>query len=489
MSRPGRQDEGATASLGRTMGAFGALLITLSNLSPSIGVFVVGSEVMHQAGAATFACFLAAALLGVPIANIYAELAAAVPEAGGEYTIVGRLLGAPWGFALLGLNLLTFSIAPAMTALGVASYLRETAPGLPAVPTAMALVAVCTGVAVLNIRVNAWVTGLFLFLELASLLLVSALGFAHPQPGAMLRLVHPGAPGAGGALHPATLASVSSGIAAAIYAFDGYGSVVYLGEEIEDAPRRMAWVVFSSLGLAALFQLAPLLAVEVGAPSLPRLFAAPTPLLQFMGEAGGPGLQAAMSLAVALALFNAMIASAVMGGRQLYSSGRDRAWPRAFSRAFAALHPRFGSPWIATVVLGVSAVLWCFVKLEVLVLLIGDGTAAIYFCMALAALRARRLEAPGAYLMPLHPLLPVLALLILLVLGATDLFDPAGREGLLASAVTVALATAYYFGVVRRAGRWAHRGPSAGQRGYPITPSRAPRSPRRGRRAAPRRCW
>ena len=46
------------------MGGVGALMITLSGLSPTIGVFVVGADVIHQAGTGTFLCFLAAALLG-----------------------------------------------------------------------------------------------------------------------------------------------------------------------------------------------------------------------------------------------------------------------------------------------------------------------------------------------------------------------------------------------------------------------------------------
>ncbi len=455
------KDEGTAASLARSMGAVGALLITLSNLSPSIGVFVVGSEVLHQAGSATFVCFAAAAMLGIPIANVYAELAARMPEAGGEYTIVGRVLGPAWGFALLGLNLLTFSIAPAMTALGAAAYLQVLAPGLAPVPTAVALVALCTAVAILNIRANAWVTGLFLTLELLSLAAVAWLGATHVGPGAVSRLLHPEALGSGGGLRPVSLAGVGLGMAAAIYAFDGYGSVVYLAEEIEEAPRRIARVVFAALGLAALFQLTPLLAVELGAPSLPQMFAAPFPLLQFIGAAGGRGLRAVMGAGVALALFNAMIASALMGGRQLYSSGRDRAWPRAFNRAFAALHPRFASPWIATLVLGATGALWCLVKLDVLVILIGDGTAAIYVCMCLAALVVRRRMAPSPFRMPLGPVLPLVALAVLLWVAAADLFDHSGREGLLASAVTVLLAVGYYAAVVRPRGRWAHRGPTA----------------------------
>src|ERR1700742_5028535 len=103
----------------RTMGALGALFITLSGLSPSIGVFVVASDVIHAAGVAAVLCFAAAGVLGLAIGGVYAELASAWPETGGEYTIVGRILGPSAGFAMLGLNLFTFSINPAVLSLGV----------------------------------------------------------------------------------------------------------------------------------------------------------------------------------------------------------------------------------------------------------------------------------------------------------------------------------------------------------------------------------
>ena len=70
----------------RSMGALGALFITLSGLSPSIGVFVVAPDVIHAAGTAAVLCFAAAGVLGLAIGGVYAELASAWPETGGEST-------------------------------------------------------------------------------------------------------------------------------------------------------------------------------------------------------------------------------------------------------------------------------------------------------------------------------------------------------------------------------------------------------------------
>ena len=443
----------------RTMGALGALFITLSGLSPSIGVFVVASDVIHAAGTAAFLCF-AAGLLGLAIGGVYAELASAWPETGGEYTIVGRILGPSAGFAMLGLNLFTFSINPAIIALGAVGYLQTVAPGLPAVPTAMALLLVCMALSILNVRLNALVTGLFLTVELASLATVAWLGFTHPVRDALAAGLHPVMLASG---HPApvSLAAMGVGAAAAIYAFDGYGSAVYFGEEMHAAPQEMAKVVFRALFAGAVFMLVPLLAVIGGAPDLQALIAGASPVPTFVQQLGGQTLHKVMSLGVALALFNAMLAISLMGGRQLYSSARDQAWPPRVSAAISRLHLRFNSPWVATTVLGATGVLWCVVPLDVLLILIGEGTAAIYACMCVAAIRGRKgAAAHAAWRMPLFPLGPWLALTALIAVGVADLFDADARKGLMATAATVVAAIVYYQLSLRMGGRWAHRGPS-----------------------------
>jgi amino acid transporter len=451
------------AGLKRTMHGFGALMITLSCLSPSIGVFVVGSDVIRQAGTGIFLCFVAAAILGVAMACVYAELVSAFPETGAEYTLMGRTLGPTLGFSALGLNLTGFTIALALSGLGVAGYLNVIVPGLPPVPTAVVLIAAVTAIAILNIRLNALITGVFLALEVASLAVLCGLGFAHPQRGLAAVVLHPVSLSHAGALVPTTLAVMGTAAAGAIYAFNGYGAVVSLGEEIHDAPRRVAGVIFWALGLAALLQLAPILAVVVGAPDLQALIAAQAPLPAFILTRGGPWLGRAMSLAVAIAIFNAMIAVALMAGRQLFSTGRDQVWTGALNRAFTAIHPRFHSPWVATLVMGGVGVLWCFAPLALLVTVIASGTVAAYAGLCLAVLAGRRngSTAHGVYRMPLFPLAPIAALVALAGVVWTSLMDEhVGRPGLLSAVAVIVISALWYQLVLRRRGSWAHRGPT-----------------------------
>ncbi len=71
----------------------GALLITLSAITPAASVFIVGSDVIARAGSGAFVCFAAAAAISLLVAFVYGELASAFPLTGAEYSILGAVLG------------------------------------------------------------------------------------------------------------------------------------------------------------------------------------------------------------------------------------------------------------------------------------------------------------------------------------------------------------------------------------------------------------
>ena len=321
----------------RSMHGFGALMITLSALSPAIGVFAVGSNVIHQAGTAVFPAFVLAVLVGIAVANVYGELGSAFPDTGGEYTIVGRTLGPAWGFSMLGNNLVGFALANALVGLSMVKYLAVLTPGLPAIPTAIALVVIVTGMAILNIRVNALVTGLFLAAELAALIAVAVLGFAHPHRGIMEAAFSMRAMTPSGELGSASLSLLGGASVAALYAFNGYGAVVFLAEEMHEPAKAD--------GARGVLCAGPCGADRACCLCSPMLISAPD--LKRADRVGiahrhtSPRWSAGrcgrkiVSLCVALANFNCMIVVALLGARQLYATGRDHAWPAPVSKALA----------------------------------------------------------------------------------------------------------------------------------------------------------
>jgi amino acid transporter len=451
----------ATTPLKRGMTGFGGFLITLSGLSPSIGVFIVGSDVLHQTGTGAFVCFLAAVVLGIAMCCVYAELGSAFPHTGGEYTVAGHVLGPAAGFAMLAMNLVGYSIALALSGLGIADYLRAVVPVAP-VPTAIAAIAAVTMCGVLSIRFNARVTGAFLVVELLALAVTAALGFAHGHGDVLQLVTHPAVGDGHDGLRAVPAVTLCVGAVASIYAFNGYGAVIFLGEEMQQARRRVGAVVFWSLAVAAVTELVPMLAIIAGATNIGALTASASPVPHFLAEAGGAALSRLISLAVASAIFNAMIAVAVCGSRQIYASARDRCWPEAVSRRLDQVHTRFGSPWIASLVLGGAAFLWCFVPLHVLVVIIANGNVAIYATLCVAVMAGRRNGTTAGSLarMRLFPLAPMFALVCLAGTVWADLLDAeTGRPGLIATMVVFVLGVAYYQVVLKQRHSWRLEGP------------------------------
>jgi amino acid transporter len=443
----------STPTLRRGLRTLGTLLITLSAISPASSVFIIAPGVLAGAGTGAFLSFVAAAVVGVFMAFVYAELASAFPLAGGEYAIVTRTLGRLPGFAVLGLMIITQVLIVAVIALGVGTYLGVLLPGLPG-PTVAAVVCVLAAVVgVFDIKLNAWVTGIFLAIEILALVVVSALGLIHPARPFGDLVAHPVAAGGG----PATVGAIAIATSVAMFAYNGYGSAVYFGEETQDASRGIARAILLALGITVVAELVPVTAVLLGAPDLGQLFGAENMLSYFIGARGGSTLDTVISLAVALAIMNAVLAIVLISARLVFSSGRDRAWPAPVNRALAAVHPRFGTPWVATVGTGVVAALLCYVDPQVLLVVTSTSIVAVYAALCLGAIAGRRTGATAhaQYRMPWFPVAPVLALAVLVFVVYQNVLDPAvGRPSLIVTAAIVVLAVAYYVVVLRRRGGW-----------------------------------
>src|SRR6202165_3471553 len=92
--------EATTAfSLKRDLGIWGAAAIVVGTVIGS-GIFLVPSPMIKNVGstAMLFGVWIAGGLLSLFGALSYAELAAALPQAGGEYVYLSEAYGPLWGF-------------------------------------------------------------------------------------------------------------------------------------------------------------------------------------------------------------------------------------------------------------------------------------------------------------------------------------------------------------------------------------------------------
>lgn len=403
--------------LHRSIGILGNIFITLSGVTPASSVFIIVPVALVAAGSGSFLAFVFAAVVGVFMAFCWAELSAAFPIAAGDYALVwhsfkGRSswLAGPLSFVTFALYVDFIAFIPAVIALGTGTYLSVVwNVNLKVIGAVVMLIA--AGIAILNIRLNAFITGIFLAIELVALLAVTILGFTHVSH--FSSLWHPVVGAAHGGLASVSFTAVLALTAVAVFSYNGYANAVNFSEETRGPSRTIARAILWSLVITVAAELIPLTAVIVGSPSIAKLSQSAVPMQYFIEATSNKTVNTIISLGVVIAILNAVIAIILSYGRIFFSSGRDRAWPGPVNGWMTAKSARFKSPWVATALVGVlGAVLCLTVSLNTLVNLTGASLVADYALIALAALFARPTGATahGTYKMPLWPLPPVLAL-------------------------------------------------------------------------------
>ncbi|BCG73567.1 amino acid permease [Mesorhizobium sp. 113-1-2] len=460
----GAVDKAAPTAKGldRALNALGTLMIVLSAVTPASSVFIIVPGVIALAGTGSFLSFVVAAVIGLFMAFVYAELSSAYPMAGGEYTMIGRTLGRFWGFVTLVLVFVSIVLIVAVIALGVGTYLGVLIPNLSPQWVGVVTIALAGTVAAMRIKLNAFVTGIFLGIEMLALLILTGLGFAHVERPLSSLFTSPQLLDATNTLVPASAGIILAATAVSLFAYNGYGAAAYFGEETQDAKRNIGKVVVWALLITVAAELIPLTAVLLGSPDLPGLLAAPQKIEYFLEARGGHALTVLISLAIAVAIFNAVIAIILQAARLLFSSGRDKTWFGPINAAVASVHGSYASPWIATIVVSVLAAVACFIDINLLLVVSGTSLVVIYalLCVAVFAGRRNGSTAGGHYRMPLFPVPAILAFVALVYVAYQNLLDAAfGRPSLIATLLIMAVAAIYYVLVLARRTDWNLHGP------------------------------
>jgi amino acid transporter len=393
-------------ALPRSLGVFGGVLLTLSCVTPASSLFIVVPPLLRSQGSGAVLSLLVAALLSLGVGLCYAELGTLVPSAGGEYSIVGQLLGRLTGWLVFVISIVSLLVIPPIIALGTADYLSSVLSVDPALAGACVM-ALAVAVGILDVKSNALITGIFLGIEVLAAGVVSVLGFTHiHQP--FSSLVHAVVPNGHGGTDPFSTGLLISGLAVALFTYNGFGTAVYLSEDLRDPRRSVARTVLWSLLAGVLVISVPVVAICLGVSSPDQLAAGD--LVAVVDSWAGSTVGTFVSLCIAAAILNAVIVMVLQNGRVLYASARDRTWPDPVNRALGALHPRWGSPWVATLAIGApGAVLALTVPIDSLLGFTGVVVAVIYLLLGVAALaaRSRRHRGTAAWRMPLWPVAPL----------------------------------------------------------------------------------
>lgn len=400
-------------ALARSLGLVGAVLLTLSCLTPASSLFVIVPGLFATQGTGTALTLGIAGVLCVGVAFCYSELGTLIPSAGGEYAMVGSLLGRVSGWLTFFLAGVAAFIIPPIIAIGTGEYLHAAFAALPVsgAYTGAFVMAASTVMGVFDLRANAWITGVFLVLEVIAAGLVAVLGFAHTHHQNVGVLIHPVV---SDGRHTSALpfATVMVGLAVALFALQGFATAVYLSEEIREPRRNVSRAVLWTLALGAVVVIVPTIAITLGAGGAEALTGANFDLIGLVKGWSDSAVGAFVALCVAAAIVNAAIVMVIQNSRILFASARDKAWPEPVNRALGTVSGRFGAPWVATLAVGVPGTALCFAPVDTLNGITGVAVTGLYLIVAVAALVGRRgaHKAKSAWRMPLWPAVPILVL-------------------------------------------------------------------------------
>ena len=399
------------------------------------GIFVLTGEAANgTAGPAVALSFVLAAIACGLAALCYAELASTVPVAGSAYTFSYATLGelVAW---IIGWDLiLEFVLGAATVAVGWAQYLGVLLETLGlSLPAAIAggdgavfnlpavlVVAVLTVVLIVGIKVSARFNAVIVAVKVAVVLLVIGAGLFFVRAENYTPFVPPSQPAeaSGGAertLVEAIFGSAPadfgvSGIFAAaalvFFAYIGFDIVATTAEETRNPQRDVPRGIIGSLAICATLYVAVSLVV-VGMQPYDQLDTE-APLASAFQAVGAPVFANLITIGALAGLTTVMMILMLGQARVAFAMSRDGLLPRGLS----VVHPRFGTPYRITIIVGVVvALLAGFLSLEALAELVNIGTLFAFALVSIAVIVLRRTQPhlPRSFRTPLVPLLPILA--------------------------------------------------------------------------------
>lgn len=404
------------AELKRDLGIWAALAIVVGTVIGS-GIFRVPQSMILNVRTVplVFLVWIVGGALSLAGALTYAELAAAMPGAGGEYVYLTEAWGPIWGFFYSWTQMWVAksgSIATLATA-----FFEYTAHFVPQfemvwfsvgqIPVkygqvfALFLILALGGVNYLGVRVggDVQVAVTAVKIGLIGFVIAAGLAWTHPVPAAALPVTPQ---------TPAPFAGFIAALVGALWAYDGWNNVGMVASEVRNPQRNLpVALICGTLGVIATYMLANWAYFRVLSPAetgAHKLVAA-----EMMQRIAGSWGASAVSLAAMISIFAALNGSILTGARVPYAAARDG----LFFRSAARVHPAFRTPGVSILMLSAwSSVLVLSGRYEDLFDFVIFGSWILY-AMATASvfvLRRTRPDLPRPYRTFGYPVVPLLFL-------------------------------------------------------------------------------
>jgi APA family basic amino acid/polyamine antiporter len=437
------ESEAPERQLKRALGSFDVVMLGIgaivgAGIFATIGTAAAGDALRPGAGPALILSFALTGLACGFAALCYAEFAAMVPISGSAYTYSygtrGELIAWIIGWDLI----IEYAVGNVAVAISWANYFKtfvagfgliipdwlstdyrtaaripglfESAPHILGVPIifnllAVGIVALITIILVIGIRESSRTNTAMVIVKLIVLGFFVVVGLKYVKPQNWTPFA------------PNGWAGIQAGAAVVFFAYIGFDAVSTVAEEVRNPKRDLPVGIIGSLIVCTLIYIlvAAVFTGIIPYRALVRVLATrqaePLTLALQYADIGKWG-----NLFVGIVAFGSVVAhTAVLLVFQLgqprifFSMARDGLLPQKF----AAVHPRFRTPYVTTILTGVAVgVTSMFTTIDEMVDLTNIGTlfAFALVCTGVLVLRHREPERPRAFRTPFVPIVPILGI-------------------------------------------------------------------------------
>jgi APA family basic amino acid/polyamine antiporter len=329
--------------LARQLGLFDVTMIVMGGIIGS-GIFMNPSVVAQQVHTPGFilGAWLVGGVIGLAGAFIWAELAAIMPQVGGQYAYLREAYHPIFGF-LYGWALLLVIETGGMAAVSItfARYFRElTRLAAPEWCIAVAALAILTLVNCLGVRFGGRTQSVLMVLKIAAIAALIAFGlFTLPIESALTTPARDSLPDFGAALVPV------------LFAYGGWQTANFIAGEVREPGRDLPRALLLGVaGVAILYTLVNIVCLRVlGAQGLA---ATSTPATAVMQTALGPRGATFIAAAIAISTLGFLSQSILTAPRVYFAMAADG----LFFRSVGRVSPRSHVPIVAIVLQSICTI-------------------------------------------------------------------------------------------------------------------------------------
>jgi len=415
---------GARSDFRRVLGVWQLTAIGLGGII-GVGIFVLArQQAAANAGPAVALAFIIAGIASAAAALCYAEFAGLIPVTGSAYTYSYAVLGefVAW---LIGWDLLLeYALIVAAVASGWSGYLQNLleAAGFALPVWAQGAIGsgegrvfnviaaiVAMAVAVLLTLRTEWgarFNTVVVAIKVLGVAIVIVIGAFYIDPSNWIPFVPAETTDANGVSHYG-FNGVVTAAAVVFFAVFGYDTLTTAAEEARNPQRDLPRAILLSLGISMALYLT-ISMVLTGVAHYSTL-GNDAPVANAFGALGLTWVRIAISVTAVTGIISVVFAFMLAAARIWFSLARDGLLPAWFAK----LHPKHGTPYRPTLILGVvTAVVAGLLPIGDLAMLVNIGalTAFVVICGAVLVLRYRQPDLPRAFRTPWVPFVPVIGI-------------------------------------------------------------------------------